>query len=114
MKAWEGLEMTNADWWADLRPQRVWTLHKGEHAAAIDFEAVSGIGGRSCSLWTESGARPGCSARMSRPNWSAQSRTHGLCSRGRGGRDGGNDAGRTCGTSSSDQAEPLALPAVRL
>ena len=35
--------MTNADWWArvvqarteraDLLPQRVWTLHKGEHAA---------------------------------------------------------------------------------
>ena len=35
------------DWWArvvearterdDLRPQRVWTLHKGEHAAAIDL-----------------------------------------------------------------------------
>ena len=72
MKAWEGLEMTNADWWArlvqarterDLRPQRVWTLHKGEHAAAIDLEAVSGIGGRSCSLWTESGARLGWRAR---------------------------------------------------
>ena len=44
MKAWEGLEMTNADWWArlvqarteraDLRPQRVWTLHKGVHVRA--------------------------------------------------------------------------------
>ena len=29
---------------ADLLPQRVWTLHKGEHAAAIDLKAVSGIG----------------------------------------------------------------------
>jgi hypothetical protein len=46
--------MTNADWWArvvqarterdDLRPQRVWTLHKGEHAAAIDLKVVPGIG----------------------------------------------------------------------
>jgi hypothetical protein len=46
--------MTNADWWArvvqvrterdDLRPQRVWTLHKGEHAAAIDLKAVPGVG----------------------------------------------------------------------
>jgi hypothetical protein len=37
--------MTNADWWArvvqarmrhaDLVPQRVWTLRKGEHEAAI-------------------------------------------------------------------------------
>jgi hypothetical protein len=26
----------------DLRPERVWTLHKGEHAAAID--SVPGIG----------------------------------------------------------------------
>jgi hypothetical protein len=25
-------------------PQRVWTLHKGEHAAAIDLKAVPGIG----------------------------------------------------------------------
>ena len=46
--------MTNADWWArvvearteqaDLLPQRVWTLHKGEHAATIDLKAVPGIG----------------------------------------------------------------------
>src|SRR4051794_21394996 len=46
--------MTNTDWWArvvqartahhDLLPQRVWTLHKGEHAAAIDLEAAPGIG----------------------------------------------------------------------
>src|SRR5215207_6663169 len=28
----------------DLRPQRVWTLRKGEHAAAIDVKAVPGIG----------------------------------------------------------------------
>jgi hypothetical protein len=28
----------------DLRPQPVWTLHKGEHAAAIDLKAVPGIG----------------------------------------------------------------------
>jgi hypothetical protein len=26
-----------------LRPQRVWTRHKGEHAAAIDLKAVPGI-----------------------------------------------------------------------
>jgi hypothetical protein len=88
MKAWEGLEMTNADWWArvvqarteraDLRPRRMWTLHKGEHAAAIDLEAVQASARRSCSLWAESGARPGCSARMSRPNWSAQSRTRAM------------------------------------
>ena len=37
-------------WWrrgrsrADLLPQRVWTLHKGEHAATIDRKAVPGIG----------------------------------------------------------------------
>ena len=46
--------MTNADWWArvvqprtardDLRPQRVWTLQKGEHAAALDVKAVPGVG----------------------------------------------------------------------
>jgi hypothetical protein len=28
----------------DLRPQRVWTLHKGEYAAAIDLQAVPGVG----------------------------------------------------------------------
>ena len=28
----------------DPRPQRVWTLHKSEHAAAIDLKAVPGIG----------------------------------------------------------------------
>jgi hypothetical protein len=41
-------------WWArvvparterdDLRPQRVWTLHNGDHAAAIDVKAEPGIG----------------------------------------------------------------------
>jgi hypothetical protein len=46
--------MTNADWWArvvqartqhdDLRPQRVWARRKGEHEAAIDLNAVPGIG----------------------------------------------------------------------
>jgi hypothetical protein len=46
--------MNDAAWWArvvqgrterdDLRPQRVWTLHKGEHAAAIDVKAVAGLG----------------------------------------------------------------------
>jgi hypothetical protein len=46
--------VNDAGWWArvvqartepdDLRPQRVWTLHKGEHAAAIDLKAVPGIG----------------------------------------------------------------------
>ena len=48
--------MTNANWWArvvearterdDLRPQRVWTLHKGDHAAAIDLKAVQGVGAK--------------------------------------------------------------------
>jgi hypothetical protein len=28
----------------DLRPKRVWTRHKGEHAAAIDLKAVPGVG----------------------------------------------------------------------
>jgi hypothetical protein len=46
--------LTNAEWWArvvearaaheDLLPKRVWTLHKGEHAAAIHLQAVPGIG----------------------------------------------------------------------
>jgi hypothetical protein len=46
--------VNDAAWWArvvqarperaDLLPQRVWTLHKGEHAAAIDLNAVPGIG----------------------------------------------------------------------
>ena len=46
--------MNDTDWWAhvvqarterdDLRPQRVWTLRKGEHAPAIDLKAVPGIG----------------------------------------------------------------------
>jgi hypothetical protein len=46
--------MNDAAWWAriiqartnrdDLRPQRVWTLYKGEHAAAIDLKAVPSIG----------------------------------------------------------------------
>jgi hypothetical protein len=46
--------VNDAAWWArvvqarterdDLRPQRVWTLHRGEHAAAIDLKAVPGIG----------------------------------------------------------------------
>jgi hypothetical protein len=44
--------MTNADCWARvveartkrerLMPQRVWTLHKGEHAAVIDLKAGAG------------------------------------------------------------------------
>ena len=46
--------MTNAEWWArvvqartqhaDLLPQRVWTLRKDGHEAAIDLRAVPGIG----------------------------------------------------------------------
>ena len=46
--------MNDAAWWAhvvqartqrdDLRAQRVWVLHKDEHAAAIDVKAVRGIG----------------------------------------------------------------------
>jgi hypothetical protein len=46
--------MTNHAWWArvvqdrterdDLRLQRVSTLHKRDHAAAIDLKAVPGIG----------------------------------------------------------------------
>ena len=54
--------MTNTDdWWArvvqarterdDLRPQRVWTLHKGEHAAAIDLKAVPGVGAEIVLAW---------------------------------------------------------------
>jgi hypothetical protein len=30
--------------WADLLPQRLWALRKGEHEAAIDLKAVPGIG----------------------------------------------------------------------
>jgi hypothetical protein len=47
-------EMTNADWWArvvqarthyaDLLPQRMWTLRKDAHEAAIDLRAVPGVG----------------------------------------------------------------------
>ena len=54
MKAWEGLEMTNAAWWArvvqarterdDLRPKRVWVLRKDGREAAIDVKAVPGMG----------------------------------------------------------------------
>jgi len=46
--------MTNAEWWArvvqaraareDLLPKRVWTLHKGGHAAALDLRPVPGVG----------------------------------------------------------------------
>src|SRR3954469_3045709 len=46
--------MTNAAWWArvvqarteraDLLPQRVWALRRGEHEAAIDLKAVPGVG----------------------------------------------------------------------
>jgi hypothetical protein len=46
--------MNDAAWWArvvqarterdDLRPQRVWTLDKGDHAVAIDLKAVPGVG----------------------------------------------------------------------
>jgi hypothetical protein len=46
--------VTDADWWArvvqartqheDLLPQRVWTLRKGAHEAAIDLRAVPGVG----------------------------------------------------------------------
>ena len=48
-----GAVMNDAAWWArvvqarterdDLRPQRVWALHKGERAAAIDLKAVPGV-----------------------------------------------------------------------
>jgi hypothetical protein len=37
----------NADWWPRVRillPKRVWALRKGGHEAAIDIEAVPGIG----------------------------------------------------------------------
>ncbi len=50
--------MNDAAWWQrvvraradrdDLRPQRVWTLHKDEHAAAIDLKAVPASALRSC------------------------------------------------------------------
>jgi hypothetical protein len=46
--------VNDAAWWSrvvqarterdDLRPRRVWTLHKGEHAAAIDLKALPAIG----------------------------------------------------------------------
>jgi len=46
--------VNDAAWWArvvqvrtrhdDLLPQRVWTLRKGEHEAAIDLRAVPGVG----------------------------------------------------------------------
>jgi hypothetical protein len=46
--------MTDAYWWArvvqartqraDLLPQRLWTLRKGEHEAAMDLRAVPGVG----------------------------------------------------------------------
>jgi hypothetical protein len=46
--------VNDAAWWAplvharteraDLLPQRVWTLHKGDRAAAIDLKAVPGVG----------------------------------------------------------------------
>ena len=46
--------MTNADWWArvvkartqraDLLPQRMWTLTKNGHEAAIELRAVPGVG----------------------------------------------------------------------
>jgi len=46
--------MTDAYWWArvvqartqraDLLPQRLWTLRKGEHEAAMDVRAVPGVG----------------------------------------------------------------------
>jgi hypothetical protein len=50
----ETKSVNDAAWWArvvqarterdDLRPQRVWTLHNGDHAAAIDVKAEPGIG----------------------------------------------------------------------
>ncbi len=52
--------MTNADCWGrewcgphraggPAATARVWPLHKGEHAAAIDLKAVPGVGaGRGC------------------------------------------------------------------
>ena len=105
MKAWEGLEMTNADWWArvvqarteraDLRPRRVWTLHKGEHAAAIDLEAVPGIGAE-IVLTVDGEWRK---TRLFRSHEQAElvgaSRTRAMFE-GRGARDGMNDAARTC------------------
>lgn len=53
-RADQGFSMTNSEWWArvvqartrhaDLLPQRVWPLHKGEHEAPIDLRAVPGDG----------------------------------------------------------------------
>jgi hypothetical protein len=83
----ENEPMNDAAWWArvvqarterdDLRPQRVWTLHKGEHATAIDFKAVPGVAARSSSPSTASGGRRGCSGHTSRPNLAARPRTRG-------------------------------------
>jgi hypothetical protein len=49
--------MNDATWWArvvqagterdGLRPQRVWTLHKDEHAATTDVKAVPASAPRS-------------------------------------------------------------------
>jgi integrase len=89
--------VTNADWWArviqartertDLLPKRVWALRKGDHEAAIDLKAVPASAPRLCSQWTVSGARRGCSAHTSRPNWWALSPTRGQYSRRKGGRE---------------------------
>jgi hypothetical protein len=89
--------MTNADSWArvvrkrtareDLLPRRVWTLHKGEHAAAIDLKAVPGIGAE-VVLTADGELRQ---EDLSRSHEQAElvggSRTRGRCSRKRGGRN---------------------------
>jgi hypothetical protein len=80
--------MTNSDWRArvvqarterdDLRPKRVWVLHKDGREAAIDVKAVPGLGAE--IVLTVDGqwrARRACSDPTSRRNWSVRLPTRG-------------------------------------
>jgi hypothetical protein len=69
----------------------------------IDLEAVPGIGAESCSRWTGSGARRGCSGHTSRRNWSARLRTRGRCWRGRDGRERRDAPDRRAGRRARDR-----------
>jgi hypothetical protein len=84
-------------WWArvvparterdDLRPQRVWTLHNGDHAAAIDVKAEPGIGAEVVLTSNSELRKTRLFRSTSRRNWSAQSRTRGPCLSGTVGRE---------------------------
>jgi hypothetical protein len=82
--------MNDAAWWArvvharterdGLRPHRVLALRKDGHEAAIDLKAVPGPSARSsCSRWTASCARRGCSARTNIVRVSATAVTSSAC-----------------------------------